>query len=330
MTAPPIPPRLWDRFPPGCRPRQRPRWFGNAGGLSGSDLWRVEAPVGPLVLRRWPPVGPTPPELQRIHGWLAGLRPLAWVATPIAGLDWATWAEVDGRSWELGPLLPGVADLGLPPAPAHLGAMFAALAAVHLRLVAEAVIGCSPGMIARRDEIGRLLAGEFAQFANLLDRATDDQAAPARRWLDLARQTAPAVAPRVRVAADRIVPLQPCIRDVRPDHFLFEGDRLTGLVDFGAMGVDSVATDLARLLGETVGPDEAARRVALGAYEAMRPLAPAERDLIGDFEAANALLGGARWVRWHFVERRRFADPAAVARGFERANRRLAHFTSRR
>ena len=44
--------------------------------------------------------------------------------------------------------------------------------------------------------------------------------------------------------------MQPCLRDARPEHFLFVENVLTGLIDFGAMDFETVAGDLARLLGE--------------------------------------------------------------------------------
>ena len=120
-------------------------------------------------------------------------------------------------------------------------------------------------------------------------------------------------------AAARIVPVQPCLRDARPEHFLFEGDRLSGLVDYGAMGVDSVAADLARLLGEWTCGDLAARREALDSYERVRPLGPSEASLIRVFESATALLIGERWLRWKYIEGRAFDDPNAVAKGLARS-----------
>jgi homoserine kinase type II len=120
-------------------------------------------------------------------------------------------------------------------------------------------------------------------------------------------------------AADRVVRVQPCVRDVRPEHFLFEEDRLSGLVDYGAMGVDSVAGDLARLLGEWCDGDSAARREAVDAYKCIRSLDPAEERLINLFESATALLIGERWTRWNFIEHRFFDDPDAAAKGIERS-----------
>src|SRR5206468_3640782 len=71
-------------------------------------------------------------------------------------------------------------------------------------------------------------------------------------------------------------PLQPCLCDPWHDHVLFDGDRLTGIVDYGAAKVDHVSVDLARLLGSLVGDDADAWQRGLGAYRSVRPLAPDE------------------------------------------------------
>ena len=89
------------------------------------------------------------------------------------------------------------------------------------------------------------------------------------------------------------------------------------------MGIDSPATDLARLLSEWVGPDRLALAEALDAYAAIRPLDPTETALIDLFSESAAWLGPARWIRWHYVERRRFDDPDAVRLGLDRALGRL-------
>ena len=105
--------------------------------------------------------------------------------------------------------------------------------------------------------------------------------------------------------------------------FFFENDQLSGLVDFGAMGIESVATDLARLIGEWFDGEPNTRSEALTAYEQVRPLDPGEARLIPVFEATTALLIGERWARWHFVENRHFDDPEAVSKGLDRGLGRL-------
>jgi Ser/Thr protein kinase RdoA (MazF antagonist) len=312
-------------FPAAARPLSAPEPLGNAGGASGARLWRYTSGWGDLVARAWPPGGPGPAELEQIHGWLAEARGLEFVPVPVAGLDGRTVRRRGGRLWDLSPWRPGVADGGRPPAPARLRAAFAALAAFHQVLARHGVRGPSPGLARRAREIEDLLGGGFEVLERALNRApdSDPRRGPARRWLDLARRRAPAVGAELRREAGREAVVQPCLRDARPDHFLFEGDRLTGLIDFGAMGRDAVAADLARLLSEWVGPDRAARAAALASYAAIRPLEAAEAALIGPCQRSAALLGAGRWVLWHFVEGRTFDDPSAVSRGLERGLGRL-------
>jgi Ser/Thr protein kinase RdoA (MazF antagonist) len=315
---------LFDRYSASTRPTSPVKPLGNAGGLSGARLYRFESVRGPLVARRWPLDGPDLVRLIPIHAWLKSAGDLGFVAVPVPTLDGRTIVDLDGRTWEIDPWMPGEADLGRPPSTAHLRAGFAGLAAFLGRLARERTIEPSPGLAHRLEEIDRLRVGEFAQIRAALDRSPGDPALmPARLWLDRAVILAPSVAEATRQAASRRLPVQPCLRDARPDHFLFEGDRLAGLVDFGAMARDSVAGDLARLLGEWVGPDRSARGEALMAFEAVLPLTEAELRAIEVFRSANALLGAARWARWHFLEGRTFDDPEAVVRGLNRGLERL-------
>ena len=144
-----------------------------------------------------------------------------------------------------------------------------------------------------------------------------------RQWLALARSVAPVLHEILRKASKSVLFLQPCLRDARPEHFLFEQDRLSGIVDFGAMGMECVAGDLARLIGDWLGGDPNSRAQALTAYERIRPLAPAETSLIPVFESSADLLIGERWLHWHLLEGRVFEDPQAVSKGLARGLKRL-------
>jgi homoserine kinase type II len=196
------------------------------------------------------------------------------------------------------------------------------MAALHQRLAAERRPGTSPGLAHRHEAITHLLRGGFdalEQAVRTADAPEHDETRPlAMRWLGLARAAAPRLLDPLREAAGRTVPLQPCLRDAKPEHFLFEGDRVTGLVDFGAMGVDCVAGDLTRLMGEWLDCDATARADVMAAYERTRPLDADEAALIKAFASSSALLIGEHWIRWHYVEHRTFDDPSAVARGITR------------
>lgn len=322
MAEPPA--EVLARYPAPARPQSPPLALGNAGGASGAQLWRFPTALGVLCLRAWPADGPDADGLAALHRLLAEARSLPFVPVPIAASDGRTALEGAGRVWELTPWMPGAADTTRPPSPARLRAGFAGLAALHQAWGRRRTMGPSPGLSRRLSEIDALRNSGFDALAAALDRAP---AGPARdlaqTWIVRARPLAAPEADRLRRFAGEIVPLQPILRDARPDHFLFEGDRLTGLVDYGAVGIDAVSADLSRLLTEWVGPDPEARAEALAAYAPIRPLDALETALIDAFARPAALLMGNSWARWHFLEGRTFDDPGAVVEGLRRGLDRL-------
>jgi Ser/Thr protein kinase RdoA (MazF antagonist) len=117
------------------------------------------------------------------------------------------------------------------------------------------------------------------------------------------------------------------LRDVWSDHMLFAdgGDRVSGIIDYHAAGIDSPATDLARLLGSWSLAGECrepslvdAWRDALNAYERVRPLAPVERRLVPWLHATGVIFGLDNWFRWTLEERRTFPDAGRVRERMKR------------
>jgi Ser/Thr protein kinase RdoA (MazF antagonist) len=99
---------------------------------------------------------------------------------------------------------------------------------------------------------------------------------------------------------ERVVPLHSCLCDCWHDHVLYTGDEVTGIIDYGALQVDNVAVDLARMLGSmAVGPDARnLRTVGLQAYRELRPL-PLEMDeLIDVLDQTGQVVGAASWLLW--------------------------------
>lgn len=315
------------RYPSTVAPTSAPEPLGGAGGLSGSRLWRYRSSGGPMVLRLWPPHGPGRARLERVHRWLGKAGVLGFLPVPIPDRSGQTLQESPMGLWELTRWMPGEPEGSRPPAPQRVGSAFAAMAMFHRQFDDERRSGTSPGLANRITEMEALLRVGLDLLEVAIDRSLtspDDEARPiALRWLALARRVAPGLLGPVREAAGRTVPLQPCLRDARGEHFLFEGDRVTGLVDFGAMGIDCVAGDLARLIGDWLDDDPSARAEPLTAYERVRPLDPDEAAAIPAFTTSTALLIGERWIRWHYVEGRRFDDPSAVVTGLMRSVERL-------
>ena len=88
---------------------------------------------------------------------------------------------------------------------------------------------------------------------------------------------------------------------------------MAGLIDLHACRTDSVATDIARLLGSLIADDRERWDAALEAYMEVRPMSLAERGLVEVYDRSGVLLSGATWLEWLFVEGRHFEDATRVA-----------------
>jgi hypothetical protein len=306
------------RYPLVCRPVGTIEALGDAGGRSGSRWWRFDTPGGRLGLRAWPPppLGPSPARLDTIHGWLAEAGTLSFVPRPLPGLDGRTCQLVGGRGWELLPWLDGQAEPSPYDHPARIDAGFHALARFHREMARGGIIpGSSPNVETRLEELERLRSGGFDKLSRAVMPA-HDLAPLIGRWRWLAERLAPRCMAALRGVVSLRVPLQPCVRDLRGEHLLFDGDSLRGL--------DSVATDLARLTEDWLGADLDATRRGLSAYEAVRPLDTTERRLIGPLAQSSALLAGANWIKWGLVEHRKGISQALWVSGVMRSLDRLA------
>ena len=102
------------------------------------------------------------------------------------------------------------------------------------------------------------------------------------------------------------LPRGPVHADLFRDNVMFEGDTLTGFFDFYFAGCDSFLFDLAVCLNDwaidlpTGQHDETRAQAMLNAYEAVRPLTGAERELLPAMLRAGALrFWISRLWDWH-------------------------------
>jgi len=102
------------------------------------------------------------------------------------------------------------------------------------------------------------------------------------------------------------MPRQVCLRDIWHDHVLFTGERVTGLIDFGALDIDIPAVDIARLLGSMAGDDATAWQTGIAAYSDTRPLSELEIRVAKALDASGTILAGCNWIRWIYLDGRRF------------------------
>jgi Ser/Thr protein kinase RdoA (MazF antagonist) len=312
------------RYPRHAQPLRSVQALEGFGGHSGALLWRYQAPMGPIAARAWPVNVQSLEHVLAIHRWLAEAGDLGFLPVPIAARDGQTVERCDGRLWEIAPWLEGQPERNRPPDEERVQAAFEALARLHRRLAGVATVGRSPGLAKCIVEMKELDTQGYDALESALHQAPASELRDAGfRWVDLAKATVPRLLPGLHDAARLAVPLQPCLRDARPEHFLFQGIEVSGLVDFGAMGVETVAADVARLIGEWFADNPSLRALAVAAYEQIRPLDPSEVALSTAFEAAADLLIAGHWLTWQFLDKRQFDAPMAVPRGIARGLQRL-------
>ncbi|MGI8980180.1 MAG: phosphotransferase enzyme family protein [Pirellulaceae bacterium] len=302
---------------PGLGPIRRVHSLANAGGFSGSMLWRLEREAGDLCMRRWPKEHPSEERLAFIHGVLRtlGQSGLNFIPAPYFTRDDRTFLSHGGNLWELAPWMPGKADFRENPSRPRLTSVMHVLAGIHRETQAFSppIHQVCPTLLSRREQLHRLLNGGADQLTGAVDRHGDSELQTrGRRLLAYFLQRAPVVASSLESLQSTRVPLFPVIRDLWHDHVLFVGDEVTGIVDFGAMRVDSAACDLSRLLGSLVGNDRDTWEFTRLVYNSTRPLYADEWKLAQALDEANVILGGLNWLDWICVQGRIFEDYAAI------------------
>jgi homoserine kinase type II len=293
--------------------------LGNRGGFSGALVWRLTTSGVSFCLRAGS-LSETAAHLRQRHALMACARDdgLPFVPRVLAAASGDSLVERAGRCWEVMDWMPGQADFSSCPSPARLRAAAAALARLHRAWQTERpTLGPCPA-VERRLEVARAW-----NPSSLADPPThpllDDLVTRARRALSRRLEELP----RLRPWQQFHVPLQPCLRDVWHDHLLFEGEVLSGLVDYAAVGVDSVAADLARMVGSLIGDDDKGWGIALEAYRAERPLSENEEHLARILDRTGVIGGLVHWLRRLSNPGQSLPDVSLVARRMEDLVRRV-------
>lgn len=288
--------------------------LGNRGGFSGALLWRCDGRQASYCLRAWP-TGTVPQQLSALHALMRRSRDrgLPFVPALFAARCGATRVEQEGRLWEVTSWLPGQADFHARPTAGKLRAACSALARLHLGwnrpTLARSRCPAVQRRLLRLQQWQELLhSGWQPHFGACA--ALDAVAERAWRLLPACLDQLPTLLKPWRA---RPLPLQFCLCDVWHDHLLYEGDELTGLVDYGAVKTDHVAVDLARMLGSLVGDDREGWAAGLEAYRERGSLSADEEALAVVLDRSGTVLGATNWLRWVYRDGRPFEDLGLVA-----------------
>lgn len=302
-------------------------------GFSGARLWRVTDGERHYCLRRWPE-GTSPARVLAITAVLAQAD-LPFIPRPVSGNSQQAFATHGGYVWTLQSWMPGRSVDKLPPQVELLRNAIQAVAQFHRTTKGFHFNdepwgkGNPPGLQSRTDLAAAYLQGKLNRLSTAPIPGHLNELQPRREYLiPLFLEVAKRVLDESRAALRWEVPLQACIRDIHAGHMLFTGDRVTGLIDFDAMRVDSVATDLARLLGSYCGDDFELWDIGLSAYDEVRPLSREERELVVHYDRLAVLLTGLQWLDWILLEGKQF-QLARVLPRIDATLERLEHLRNR-
>ena len=335
-----------------------------ASGFSGSNVWLVcrepffsdpTAQQSRFVLKSF--AGQTAvAHAQWVHRLMGYLRDTGMPEVPeIMVSQTGSTLQIDPADtlWELLRFMPG--NSVQCPSPMQARMALQALAQLHTAAAGMPPgpqLGASPGRLRRLAQIQQLLLVPWQERRPVLwwSHQQGQSSKNALNVLDcrplFARLDAAivvfeaaggtAVLNRLLQSQAEATVLQPVLRDVWSEHVLFcnpqedsqhESDHGSGLafIDFHAAGIDTPATDVARLLGSWTAPPNRqqlplleAWSDAIAAYERVRPLTKIERALVSLFHVTGTVLGLDNWFRWTLEEGRCFVERRRVLARIDR------------
>jgi aminoglycoside phosphotransferase (APT) family kinase protein len=259
--------------------------LGPHGGFSGALLWRGDLDGKPaLALKAWPRNYPAK-RLAAIHRWMAEAYQTGLVPAVVPALSGLTLVEHAGRVWDVTAWMPGAADFQRNPNELRLKAACAALAELHRcwALTPPQMSRC-PGIL-RRLEVLTSFDFELYRFNPIC-----------REPLSVLARRVPALIDALRTWSECPVPIIPCHGDIHQDHVLFIGDRVTGIIDFGAMKHDHPAADLARLLGDIASGEQDRMRIGLDSYRAAGGPVDIDPDLLSVLDKTGQVCVVIHWL----------------------------------
>lgn len=296
-----------------------------ASGFSGAGVWRITDAQGKQF------------SVKRLNNLTADH--LAWiqrvllhtiacdcdfVARPQRTEDGMSYLQSNDGLWEVCTWMPGEPNIGELPSDDKLKHAMQSLAKFHQSAAqVNFDFRASPGVKTRLIQ----LTGLESTVASI--KATSHQSPALANLLMLLKRIPPNQLKGYMDAlgqfTSQTLPLQPVIRDLRSAHLLFTGDELTGLIDFDAMQMETIALDLTRSLGSLV-PDNVDRwQYALNAYSSVRPIQPAELELIKILDPINTILSALNWLTWIAIEQRQFENVEAVESRLQELNLRMSY-----
>ncbi len=307
-------------------------YLANNGGYSGADLWKIKDAEAAFCLRCWPRQMQDRSKLMWIHHVLnhAFKHGCKYLATPLVDAGGDSLIRFQDRFWQLEHWMPGEASFWDSPTNQKLENAMFALAEFHKATAALREADRPSNSIQNRIHVlhgwwaGGNPTNDLLELEALVSRNSNDPLSDFGRAIcSRFRKICPEIGRHLYEAASVNCLAQPIFADIWHDHVLFSGSKVTGVVDFGAMRVDSPAGDVARLLGSLVGDDRQRWEFGLEVYKKASETTHFDEKLVSIFDRSTTLLAGMNWLRWLFLDRTEFDAKKPILNRLERIQSRL-------
>lgn len=296
-------------------------------GFSGAELYRIETSLGRYALRGWEA---SEEQRRRLEESAAVIRFAFangcedFLSAPIAGRAGESLLENSGFLWQLSRWVEGRPDFNRAPTAGKLTGALRSLAKFHqatARLQSrEGVCNAIPCRLVECRAVANYL--ELLQEPIQREPNSELQRVAWELWQRVSFRS-PGLFERGQPLGQFNFLLRPIFGDLWHDNVLFTEEKFSGFVDYTAIRLDAVSVDLARMLGSLRWNGQVPWTAGLEAYESVSPLTDDERKIIPWLHESGLVLGGLNWLKWIFVHRMTFPQPAAVLERMQEVSRQL-------
>ncbi|MAT09598.1 MAG: hypothetical protein CMM02_01200 [Rhodopirellula sp.] len=288
--------------------------FHGGAGFSGSSIWKVAWDSQDYCLKQWPKDKPSVRTRQLISRVIPEMQRQGLpIAVPQETNTGRRFLLFENRFWDLSPWVAGAPVKDRILTETQLQSAMQWLAKYHnlsSSLISEK--GRSTALAYRLKLSRQLVEGQ-------LDRLSDCEiigldAGLAHLFISYARQKLPRLLQELEHYAHLEMMVLPALSDIWSDHVFFEGGKVSGVIDFGALKMDSACLDLSRFLGSYRGHSDSVKAQGLEYYQRERALDRNGVELVELFDRAYVVLAGVQWLIWLGLEQRVFKQMEIVNR----------------
>jgi hypothetical protein len=294
-----------------------------SAGMSIARTWYLRSSNGEFALRFHP--GRPQPRQQWQLGILNSLGSSSLLPRPYPADLFHLLKYYRRGYYVLTDWKPSTTTLATEPTQENMLSAVRALAQTHLllrpimvpdpsqELPGRLPLGPPPGLRSRQSLLYRtLLAIEQKQAAVAAYSGAAEIKEFALRTLARVQQHGPKLLLALNSVIENDYYRFPCLRDMQPEHVLFAGPTVTGIVDPWAMRFDCAAADLSRLVVNFRLQQPAWYANAIATYSELVPFSMDEQPLLEWYDLSLRLLSGVNWLEWLIIEPRQFRDHSTV------------------